>query len=1007
MEKWIKQFEDPSAEYRPHPFWSWNDKLEENELREQIRLMAQTGHGGFYMHARDGIETPYLGDEWFKLVTACIDEAEKNGLEAWCYDENGWPSGSAGGVIPRMRPENPQHILRCLPLEKKDSTKGNILAFYGVNDDLTYNRILVDNVDDAFAALADGQILYYATAFPDSSYIDVLNSDVVKDFIDYTHEQYEETNPGAFKSGKLAGFFTDEPQYTLCKTPWTTVAPEEFMARYNYDIKDHIVALFLETPNKEAIRFDYWKMVADLFCNSFMKQIYNWCEDHGTQLTGHVMMEDNLLCQIHCTAGAMPLYEHMHIPGVDWLGNGSPDTKVDHRQGVPVVPLQVGSVAAQLGQKHVLTESFAMSGWDASFADFRHILDWQFLSGVNYTCQHLAGYSMRGRRKNDYPCCMFYQSPFWKDYKIFNDTISRLGKILADSNNTTETLMIHPMHSLWIKYTNDDLCGEEAFDSEFLETSTKLYEYHIPYHFGDETLIAKYGKVENGKFIIGNCAYSTVLIPWMFGIDSYTLKLLNEFVDQGGRLALISDKGKTPEFIDGRYAKQAIDELMAKTIKADIFDDEAFLTFIHHNKLDKVLIKDNNGRCDHIHYNCRSFDDGKKVYFFVNMDKESAHKVKIVLDEPNAVELLLDTMKFVSHPTVRRDGKLEIEVWFEPIESHLFITSNEAVDAPIATRYHNAFNVPLSRNWTLSSRSDKNSLLLEYCSVLNDDGTWFDRCHTMNAAHFAASPAVRKTAPALKYSINVAQGTKLDELCDVRFVSEFKLPVTVSINGTKVEHIEGEWWFDHNFKVYAIGEYLKEGTNDIIVTDFCNSKDADGGKTYWNRAEFGNMYLTGSFGVYFDSPFVEAHARTVFTEGNFYLTNRPTKLDGGELVHQGHPFFAGTAIFEQEVEIEHIDIERHVDIGGLPYGAYAFVTVNGNRSDIIAWNNWKVDVTPYLVKGKNIIEVEVCVGNRNLIGPHHYTPLFCKPGSGPGDFYPYDRKYWKERYCFVRAGIQD
>ena len=67
MEKWLKQFENPSAEYRPHPFWSWNDKLEENELREQIRLMAQTGHGGFYMHARDGIFLSTL-----VLCGACI-----------------------------------------------------------------------------------------------------------------------------------------------------------------------------------------------------------------------------------------------------------------------------------------------------------------------------------------------------------------------------------------------------------------------------------------------------------------------------------------------------------------------------------------------------------------------------------------------------------------------------------------------------------------------------------------------------------------------------------------------------------------------------------------------------------------------------------------------------------------------------------------------------------------------------------------------------------------------
>ena len=1006
MEKWLKQFENPSAEYRPHPFWSWNDRLEENELREQIKLMAQSGHGGFYMHARDGIETPYMGDEWFDCVKACMDEAEKEGLEAWCYDETGWPSGSAGGVIPKMRPENPQHILRCLPINKGEDTRGIVLAFYGVNADLTYNRILADNVDDAYSALIDGQKLYYATAIPDGGYIDVLNASTVKDFIDYTHEKYDALNPGAFRSGKLAGFFTDEPEYTLCKTPWTTVAPKEFTQRYGYDIKDHIVALFLETPNKEAIRFDYWKMVADLFCNSFMKQIYDWCEAHGTQLTGHVMMEDNLLCQIHCTAGAMPLYEHMHIPGVDWLGRSPAPSKVNQRRGLPIVPLQVGSVAAQLGQKHVLTESFAMSGWDASFADLRHVLDWQYLSGVNYTCQHLAGYSTRGRRKNDYPCGMFYQSPFWKDYKIFNDTISRMGMILTDSHCITDTLMIHPMHSLWIKYTNDDLCAEDVFDTFFMETSMKLYEYHIPYHYGDETIIAKHGKVENGKFIIGNCAYSTVLIPWMYGMDRKTYELLNEFVDQGGRLALISEKGKTPDFIDGRYAKEELDALMAKAQKADIFNEEAFLTFINKNGINKVIISDKDGVCQSIHYNCREFDDGKKVYFFVNMDEDHAHRVKITLDEKYMAEILLDTMKLVSHPTTTRDGKLELDVIFEPIESHMFITSDEPIDAPLAHRYVNTYNIPLSKDWKIASRSDSNTMLLEYCRVLNNDGTWSDLLHTLNAQSAAFAPGIRQIAPAIKYSFNIAKGTNLKELADVCFVSEFKLPVTLTINGTKVEHAEGEWWFDHHFSVYHIGNYLKEGENDIIVTDISDIFEKDGNTIYGNRAEFGNMYLKGNFGVYSDAPFIDSNTRAIYTDGNWTITNRPTQLDGGEIVHQGHAFFAGTIVLSQDVEIDITEINRSIDLGCRPFGSYAFVIVNGNRSDIIAWNESTVDVTPYLKKGTNTIEIEITIGNRNLLGPHHFFRLG-ETGAGPGDFYPYNPAEWQKRYSFVKAGLID
>ena len=45
------------------------------------------------MHARVGLNTPYLSEEWFKLVAACADEAKKQGMKAWLYDEDRWPSG--------------------------------------------------------------------------------------------------------------------------------------------------------------------------------------------------------------------------------------------------------------------------------------------------------------------------------------------------------------------------------------------------------------------------------------------------------------------------------------------------------------------------------------------------------------------------------------------------------------------------------------------------------------------------------------------------------------------------------------------------------------------------------------------------------------------------------------------------------------------------------------------------------------------------------------------------
>ena len=85
-------FKNVPVQYRPIPFWSWNEKLETEQTRAQIGQMDEAGLGGFFMHARGGLQTAYMGQEWFDNVTAAVEKAEETGMRAWAYDENGWPA---------------------------------------------------------------------------------------------------------------------------------------------------------------------------------------------------------------------------------------------------------------------------------------------------------------------------------------------------------------------------------------------------------------------------------------------------------------------------------------------------------------------------------------------------------------------------------------------------------------------------------------------------------------------------------------------------------------------------------------------------------------------------------------------------------------------------------------------------------------------------------------------------------------------------------------------------
>ena len=78
---------DVPNKYKCFPFWSWNDKLDKEELVRQIDWMHDNGVGGFFMHARGGLTTPYLGKEWFECVEACLKRAKELNMEAYAYDD--------------------------------------------------------------------------------------------------------------------------------------------------------------------------------------------------------------------------------------------------------------------------------------------------------------------------------------------------------------------------------------------------------------------------------------------------------------------------------------------------------------------------------------------------------------------------------------------------------------------------------------------------------------------------------------------------------------------------------------------------------------------------------------------------------------------------------------------------------------------------------------------------------------------------------------------------------
>lgn len=100
-------FLDPCEDMTAKPLWFWNTSLENmttDRVREIVReSYLQSGYSGFGIlpYWLEG----YLGERYFELYEAALDEGAKYGMQFSLYDENGFPSYTAGGHLAARYPD--------------------------------------------------------------------------------------------------------------------------------------------------------------------------------------------------------------------------------------------------------------------------------------------------------------------------------------------------------------------------------------------------------------------------------------------------------------------------------------------------------------------------------------------------------------------------------------------------------------------------------------------------------------------------------------------------------------------------------------------------------------------------------------------------------------------------------------------------------------------------------------------------------------------------------------
>lgn len=937
-------------EYRAVPFWSWNDELEETELKRQIKWMKDNGFGGYFMHARSGLKTEYLGDKWFDCIKTCVDEGKKLGLNSWAYDENGWPSGFVGGKLI----EDPENCDKYLTYTLGKYDAKSLVSYLVTEEELV--RITEET---------DGECLniYEHTSI---STADILNPEVVDKFINLTHNQYKQ-RLGNKRSKLLKGFFTDEPQYHRANHPYTKVIVKYFAKEYGEDILNKLGLLFVEKKGYREFRYRYWKGMQSLLLKNFSEKIYTWCLENDYAFTGHYIEEKSLNLQMLCCGGIMPFYEYMTIPGIDHLGGGSAGY---------ISPKQVSSVAAQLGKKQVLTETFAGAGWDFTPKKAKLCAEGQFVKGVNLICQHLLPYSVEGQRKRDYPAHFSWVNPWCKDnYKPFNDYFARLGYLLGESVEDVNVGIFCPIRSVYFVYKRKDYLLPCEINQSYVALVTKFSKMNIPYHILDETIMAKHGSVKNGKLIVGNCSYKFVVFPKTLTMDGSTEKLLTEFVSQGGKILFTDD---VPEYLEGVEHEYGF----ATNVS---FDEISACQEYWVSKVDTE-----------IESTLRNFN-GERFIYAVNLSDSKEYTLTFSGKFNSFVALNLEDFS---------TRKTSTTLTFEPGQSYVLFLSDERVSDE---RKKKKIELVLNGEFDVVSATD-NYYTLDRLEYSFDGVNFSERMRDMGVFDILLKTRFEGELY-LRYSFYVKEIPKR-----IAFLAEDMNSEWCEINGQRIV-FDSESDFERKILKADISESVKVGLNRAVIKiKYYQSEEVyfalfgenvtEGHKNklcYDTSIE--SCYLQGDFGVYSKEGMKQDEKQNKILRGdNFYISKRKTKIT--DTIKDGYPFFAGVMVLKKDFEWG--DDPCTLNLKG--NFCTSEVVVNGFNAPKSYFSD-KVDLSSFVKRGKNTVEIKLCSGNRNLLGPHHF--YYEPAGTGPYSFDMAGR--WKdgkceansEDYAFVKFGLFD
>ena len=386
-ESWRSAWEQPPTGDRPLQIVhgipldaQLSDEQRAAEISKRLDAWQAHGLGGIVCNMPF---TNYLQSEadWQSLA-AVMQRCRERGMVVWIYDELGYPSGAAGGLVLQ---ENP--------------------AFEAL--ELAFDR----SREEPFIVRPSYEFTHANNNYHASRrYVNLMDADAVACFVNKTHDAYWKHLEPYF-GDPIVAMFTDEPSLLavslgqipehvrrtvqvvdppdpqvkpLPAVPWCRDLVDVYQARYGEDLRTQQRSLFEgESDTDRRVRRQFWSLVTDLVAERYFGALGRWCAEHKVASSGHTLVEESLLLQVAVEGSGLQALARMHIPGLDAL---SSDPQAVIHSGWLTAGLPA-SAASLSGTRRVMTEvsDFVQKlggGGPASLAQMQATAAWQAAWGV-------------------------------------------------------------------------------------------------------------------------------------------------------------------------------------------------------------------------------------------------------------------------------------------------------------------------------------------------------------------------------------------------------------------------------------------------------------------------------------------------------------------------------------------------------------------------------------------------------------------------------------------------